>query len=260
MIYLYSGTPGSYKSYHAVKESIWWLKHGFNVIANFPITYDKVIKKPLKGDFSYVPTNELTVDYLIEYAVNHHKPDRKAQTLVVIDEASIKFNSREFGKHDRLDWINFFANHRHFNFDVILITQSDIMIDKQIRHLIEHEYKHRALSNFRWLGRLLGFVLRGLHLYVDIWYPMQMTDKTKWCLFNKKVADCYDTMGMFVGSKAMDKLNEKAASAALKSKKSYGADSIACVKSFTKKQKVNNDLSKLCSVLNCYIKQHSDSC
>ena len=251
MIFLYSGTPGSYKSYHAVKESIWWLKHGFNVIANFPLDYSHVIKRNIKGRFDFVPTPDLTVDFLIQYAADHHKPGRKPQTLIVIDEAAIKFNAREFNKHDRLDWINFFANHRHFNFDVILVTQSDIMLDKQIRQLIEHEYKHRALSNFMWFGRLLGLVFRGVHLYIDIWYPMQMKDKTQFCLFNKRIADCYDTMGLFVGSKAMDSLQSKVKYT------SKGGETISNVKNYRKKQQVRKDLSKLCTCLTSYVLANS---
>lgn len=248
MIYLYTGTPGSYKSYHAVKESIWWLKHGHNVIANFPIDYKHVIHKKLKGSFEFVPSNDLTIDYLLQFAVDHHSPGRKPQTLLVIDEASIKFNAREFSRYDRLDWINFFANHRHFNYDVILVTQSDIMIDKQIRQLIEHEYKHRSISNFKFFGRLLGLIFRGVHLYIDIWYPMQMTDKTRWCLFSKRIADCYDSMGLFIGSKAMDNLQSR-----LPSNSSKGVETIVNVKSFKKKQKVHNDLSKLVNVLSAYV-------
>lgn len=255
LIFLYSGTPGSYKSYHAVKESIWWLRHGYNVIANFPINYHNVIHRKIKGSFDFVPTNDITVDYLIEYAATHHKPSRKPQTLLVIDEASIKFNSREFMRKDRLDWINFFANHRHFNYDVILITQSDIMLDKQIRQLIEHEYRHRAIANFKWFGRLLGFIFKGLHIYIDIWYPMTMVDKTQWSFFNKRIADCYDTMGMFVGSKAMDKLLER--QNIENSKK--GVETISNVKNFRKKEQVNKDLSKFVTCLNNYVLRSGSS-
>ena len=249
MIFLYSGTPGSYKSFHAVKESIWWLKHGYNVIANFPINYSHYLHKSIKGNFTFIQSNDLTVDFLIQYAVDHHYPGRKPQTLIVIDEASIKFNAREFNKSDRLDWINFFANHRHFNYDVILVTQSDIMIDKQIRQLIEHEYKHRAITNFKFIGRFLSLIFHGLHLYIDIWYPMQLHDKTHWCFFNKRIADCYDTMGLFVGSKSMDKLQFKSQSL----NKLKGGETISNVKSFKKKQQVKNDLTKFVNLLNTYV-------
>ena len=108
-ISLYSGTPGSYKSYHAVKEAITWLKLGRNLITNFPLNYQKRIKKPIKGVYECVNNLDLTVDYLINFACEHHTPSLRAQTLVIIDEASIKFNSRDFQLKDRMGWINFFA-------------------------------------------------------------------------------------------------------------------------------------------------------
>ena len=141
-VYLYSGTPGSYKSYHAVKECLTWLKQGKNLITNFPLNYQKRVKHP-KGIYEQVTNDSLTIDYLVNFAIEHHKKGVKAQTLLVVDEASIKFNSRDFAKKDRMEWINFLANHRHFNYDVILIAQQDRMIDRQIRALIETEYRHK---------------------------------------------------------------------------------------------------------------------
>ena len=199
-ISLYSGTPGSYKSYHAVKECIDWLKLGRNLITNFPLNYGKVIKKPIKGVYEMVDNLSLTVDYLIDFAVKHHKPSYKAQTLVVIDEASIKFNSRDFNVKDRMGWINFFANHRHFNFNIILITQQDRMLDRQIRGLIETEYKHRALKNYKLFGFILNLIFRGCFMCVEIWYPCKLKSGSSFNVFHRRIADCYDTMGLFVDS------------------------------------------------------------
>ena len=53
MIFLYSGTPGSFKSYHAVAESLDWLRMGRNLITNFPLDYKKKIRKPIKGDYQF---------------------------------------------------------------------------------------------------------------------------------------------------------------------------------------------------------------
>ena len=88
-IILYSGTPGSYKSYHAVQECLKWLKDGKNLITNFPLIYKKRFRK-IKGIYEKVDNMQLTVDYLVEFAIQHHKKGVKAQTLIVIDEASIK--------------------------------------------------------------------------------------------------------------------------------------------------------------------------
>jgi len=199
-ISLYSGTPGSYKSYHAVYRSILWLKTGGNVISNFPLNYKKVIKKPIKGTYEMVDNMSLTVDYLIDFAVKHHKRNVKAQTLVVIDEASIKFNSRDFNSKDRMDWVRFMANHRHFNFEIVLIAQQDRMIDRQIRGCIETEYKHRSLKNYKLFGRFLNWFFRGCFMCVEYWYPCKLKSESMFYVFNKKIADCYDTMALFVDS------------------------------------------------------------
>lgn len=199
-ISLFSGTPGSYKSYHAVCEALSALKHGKNLITNFPINYKKRLKRPVKGLYECVNNLDLTVDYLTNFAAAHHKPSVRAQTLVVIDEASIKFNSRDFQLKDRMGWINFFANHRHFNYDVILITQQDRMLDRQIRGLIETEYKHRAIKNYKFLGFVLNAICRGAFICVEYWYPCKLRNGSQLCKFNYKIAQCYDTMAQFVDS------------------------------------------------------------
>ena len=196
-ISLYSGTPGSYKSYHAVYRSILWLKTGGNVISNFPLNYGKVIKKPVKGIYEMIDNTSLTVDYLINFAAEHHKRTVKAQTLVVIDEASIKFNSRDFNVKDRMEWIRFFANHRHFNFEIVLIAQQDRMLDRQIRGLLEYDMKHRALKNWNLAMAIVSLIFRGLFHCVEYWYPCKIKTATHLKRFNKRIADCYDTMALF---------------------------------------------------------------
>ena len=42
MIYLYTGTPGSGKSYHVARDIYFFLHYGRNVIANFDINYDAI--------------------------------------------------------------------------------------------------------------------------------------------------------------------------------------------------------------------------
>lgn len=204
MIFLYSGTPGSFKSYHAVAESLDWLRMGRNLITNFPLDYKKKIRKPIKGDYQFLTDEEITVDYLVDYARCHHHRGVKAQTLVVIDEASLKFNSRDYARRDRMTWINFLANHRHFNFDFILIAQNDRMLDRQIRCLIETEYKHRAIKNLKTIGFLIDLFFRGAFMCIEYWYPCKMQCGTQFKVFHKRIADCYDTMALFVKKDTSD--------------------------------------------------------
>ena len=271
-IMLYSGTPGSYKSYHAVKYSIDFLKHGGNVITNFPLLYQKRVKK-IKGVYEQIDNMTLTIDYLVNFAIKHHKKGVKAQTLLVIDEASIKFNSREFSNKDRLDWIKFFANHRHFNFDVILIAQQDRMIDRQIRSLIETEYKHRALKSYGFLGFICNLVFRGCFMVVEYWYPVRTRVGSSFGVFHKRIADCYDTMGLFVDSNNKMSVARMRADAELalkeKNKKRFKISDlfirkrkevkIKDVKDKKTLHQVNKDMSELVNVLCAYVNEHGNS-
>jgi len=260
-IILYSGTPGSYKSYHAVKECLTWLKQGRNLITNFPLLYQKRIKK-IRGVYEQVTNDELTIDYLIDFAIKHHKKGVKAQTLLVIDEASIKFNSREFQNKDRLQWVNFFANHRHFNFDVILIAQQDRMIDRQIRMLIETEYRHRALKHYGFVGMMANLLFRGFFIVIERWYPAQTRVGSSFGIFNKRIANCYDTMGLFVDSKNKMSLARQAVEQELsrqeKNKKTFWQRLFRKKRGVTvaknkDKREVQENISRFVDVLNSYV-------
>lgn len=196
-IWLYTGTPGSGKSYHVCCDVIFKLKHGGNVIANFPVN-ENVIKK-CKGESVYVDNQDLTPKYLVEYAMQHHKFGKEGQTLVVIDECQIMFNAREFGRKDRREWVTFFSQHRKLGYNVILITQSDKMLDKQIRALCETEIKHRKMSNYGIAGMLVSFFLGGtIFVAIEYWYGgNKLKLGQQFIKYKKRNADVYDSYRMF---------------------------------------------------------------
>lgn len=194
MISLYSGTPGSGKSYHATQrcyDALRWA--GANVIANFPIDLTKIKKR--KGVFTYRKNQELTVKYLIDFAKEHHKPRKESQTLLIIDEAGIKFNARQWQDKDRLDWLDFFSQHRKFGYEIILISQADLMIDKQIRSFIEIEHIHRSMRH----NGKVGFILSPIFTFVDIkvWYCQRVKLGMDFIRYSKKVANIYDSYMLF---------------------------------------------------------------
>lgn len=196
-ITLMSGTPRSGKSLHAVYVALDdYLKLGKNVITNFHLDWHKKLRK-IKGDYQFWRNSEITPRHLLEYAEKHHKKNTRVQTLVVIDEASMMFNSRDFGRKDRMDWINFFANHGHFNFDFILIAQNDKMLDKQILGLIEYDIKHRSLSNFNFITFSISKLFGGLFFCVSYWYPIRQCNGKSIIRLNRSKARCYDTMALF---------------------------------------------------------------
>ena len=211
MIQLYSGTPGSGKSFHATQRIFYCLRGRKNVICNYDINLDNCRKnvfqfylskifKHLKGhkrigDFVYKNNTELTVDFLKQYAKEHHNRKKEGQTLVVIDECGIIFNPRTFLQADRLRWIEFFSLHRHYGFDFILVSQSDRMLDRQIRSFIEYEHKHRKVNNFG-LGGMIIHLLTASTWFIDvkIWYGIREKVSSEWMRYSSRIASLYDTM------------------------------------------------------------------
>lgn len=206
MIYLYSGTPGSGKSYHAACDIYYRLRRAkktnrYRVIANFPVATDLPY-------FRCVDNSDLTVRYLANYARLHHRPGIEGQTLVLIDEAQIIFNSRSWQSDgsSRMDWIKFFTQHRKLGFDFILIAQNDRMLDRQIRCLIEYEISHMKMSNY------FRFLPITVFLAVNHWYGQRMKLAHEMIIYRKKIAALYDTYMTFSTGKTRCRSRKLAAS------------------------------------------------
>lgn len=199
---LYSGTPGSGKSLHAAKRIINTLRGGKTVIANFPINLDYFINKrsgrmPKKlGKFEYIGNADLTVDFLKKYSFENLKHFRESQCLVVIDECAVLFNPRTSLK-SRQDWVNFLSQHRKYGYDILLISQSDQLIDRQIRPMIETEYKHRALSNYGLWGWIVSYFIGKWFWVNSYWYGCRMRLGSDCFRMNKKQAQIYDSFRLF---------------------------------------------------------------
>ena len=176
----------------------WSLKRGVPVIANFAINTEKI--KGKKADFIERSNDELSPDYLINYALNYANGKRikEGSLLLVIDECQLIFNAREWNIKGRADWLSFFTQHRKFGYDIILVAQFDRMIDRQIRALIEYELIHRKVSNFGIKGKILSLIMGGnVFVSVKVWYPMKEKTGADFFHARKKYYSLYDTFNMF---------------------------------------------------------------
>lgn len=209
MIKLFSGTPGSGKSYHAVDIAVTHMKYGRNVITNFPMDSDLFYtgrgkkKKPFKGKYIYMPNDQFDKDFLIKFALENHKKGVEGSTTIIIDEAQQIFNPREFQRADRMPWNNFFSIHRHMGYNVILVTQNDRLLDRQIRCLIEYEFKHKVLNNHKWF-KLLPFKC---FIVTEYWHGLREKLSTNLVPFKKSIARYYDSYTMF--TKEIEKEEKK---------------------------------------------------
>lgn len=207
MIELYTGTPGSGKSLHCAKIIYNRINRGKTVIANFDINLTIFNKKGRGrrkiGEFIYLDNSELSPDILMEYAVNNHRRSTsghisEGQTLLVIDECQILFNSRDWQAKDRMKWATFFTQHRKYGFNIILITQFDRLIDRQIRSLVEYQVIHRKASNYKTLGFFIGLLFKGnVFVAVTQWYGVREKIDSEFFVLCRKYARLYDSYKIF---------------------------------------------------------------
>lgn len=181
MIYLYSGTPGSGKSYHAMVNIRQQLKRKRPVLTNFPVNDNRV---------SYI--KDVTADGIVGWS-RQVMPERyrESYSLVVIDEAQLFLNSRTWQQKDRQQWNTLFSQHRKLCMDIILVAQSDVLIDKQIRILIEYDVRHRKA-----LG-VLDLATGKIMIARKYWYGHDEVVGQRWLIGRKAIYNMYDTTALF---------------------------------------------------------------
>lgn len=203
MINLYSGTPGSGKSLHCADLIKRWL-HTFKapVICNF--SFNAAACRPRGwGSLLIVDNKEISPDFLIYFSETYRKlrgwnsvPEE--HILLVIDEAQLLFNAREWNKSNRSDWISFFTQHRKLGYRVILIAQFDRMLDRQIRSVLEYEFIHRKVKNIGRGGYALNaLALGGLHVCVKIYKPLNEKVSSEFFKGNRALYSLYNSYTRF---------------------------------------------------------------
>jgi len=217
MIELYTGFVGSGKSFHATKRgcTIADAPAGKRyVVANFPIKPKKkflaripIVNKFVKNPFNeprwvYRDNENLTVDFLIELSDQMGWYGKESQCLLLIDEAGIVFNSRDWNVKpaERKGWIQFFTQSRKLGYDIVLIVQDSRMIDRQIRSLCEYEVQHKKMNSWA----VLKYIPITIFAAVSFWNGIKsMRGSLNLCLYSKSIAERYDTLKLF-GYKGKD--------------------------------------------------------
>jgi hypothetical protein len=69
-------------------------------------------------------------------------------SFVVIDEAQLFFNAPDWSKDDNRKFADWASTHRHYGYDLLLITQRAERIDSAVRSLVEFRYRYRKLNMF----------------------------------------------------------------------------------------------------------------
>lgn len=201
MILAYTGTPGSGKSFHAVKD-IWdRVKYGHPVVTNIPLTFPGKRERP---SYVFKEVWEITPKFLEEFSEEIRKKKKwkrvpEEYIYLVIDESQLIFNCREWNAKGRSEWTKFFQLHRKLGYHIILITQMAKMLDKQIWGLLEYEIIHRKFSNFGIQGTLLSFALLSPTLFacVRMWAALRERVDCQILRYSSRIGKMYNTAKLF---------------------------------------------------------------
>lgn len=208
MLLLYTGTPGSGKSYHATRDIYDAIKYKKTpVIANYMLDLEGV--EDAESLFNYRENRELNPDFLTSFADDYWSSHdfREDGILCVVDECQLLWNSRtwderkqgtKYSDSERMKWLEFFSQHRKYGYKIILIAQDDCMIDKQFRVLLEYEVNHRNCSNYGLFGFMLNVLTFGKHfLAVRYYYGKNDRLDSSFIRFRKKYSRLYNSYRAF---------------------------------------------------------------
>jgi len=149
MIFGFVGTPGSGKSYDAVRKILDNLKSGKVVYTNVEGLEDDYCQEFIK---LYTGLD----DYQLAHQLRH-KTDSEMQcfwdfvenqSLIVIDEVHKLFSNRNWQSSANNKFAEWASTHRHIGCDLVLITQDLEKVEKHVRSLIEWTYFYRKVNFF----------------------------------------------------------------------------------------------------------------
>lgn len=149
MIFGYVGTPGSGKTYEAVKVILENLKKGKVIFTNIEGLDDRKCREMIKnvcglGDYAIERQLKIFEPDQLDNFWNHVSPG----SIIVLDEVQKIFGSREWQTEKNKQFGYWASTHRHHGFEVILITQNPERIDSAVRALFEWTYHFRKVNFF----------------------------------------------------------------------------------------------------------------
>jgi len=219
VITLYTGTPGSGKSLLAITEALEnWVSSGKPVYTNHPLRVGWESIWAMRSIYNrYFMSDERVQKLLREYRKSWimlrsfadipRGRKKEGSRLLLLDEVSRFINARDYlsGRTTHRDEYDFFAQHRKQGYEVILLSQHPLQVDKQIRDLAEWNRICRNLSTFK---IPLGFISLRIPFKVILTVTKDMRtglDIDRGVTpIDPVVCRCYDTLATFTDLFATD--------------------------------------------------------
>ena len=147
MIICFMGWPGGGKSYDAMNKILDNIQLGRNVYTNIDGCDDKVCQEHHKAitglsDLDY----QTTFHFLTKEQVFHFWDFVKPGSLIVIDEIHNFFGNRDWDTQKNKDFVEWASTHRHYGFDLVMLTQHLEKVDKHVRSCTEWTYEYRKIN------------------------------------------------------------------------------------------------------------------
>jgi zona occludens toxin (predicted ATPase) len=145
----FAGTPGSGKTYEAVKKVVDNLLDGRVIYTNIEGLEDPICQEMIKSvtglsDLALSCQLHIFEEHQLSEFWNHIQPG----CIVILDEVQKIFSSREWQSEKNKMFGHWASTHRHHGFEVVLITQNMARIDSAVRSLLEWTYVFRKINFF----------------------------------------------------------------------------------------------------------------
>ena len=162
IIEIFSGNIGSGKSYTAVERIFTQLCQGGHVYTNIRIVKDAAILAAescglqISFDAQY---HFLTNEQVADFPKHISGSSSSVNVLVVIDEAHLYFNARDW-KKTSASIVAFISQTRKYSVNIIAITQHELNLDTQFRRFAQYIWFHVDLSKvyIPFLGLRMDFL------------------------------------------------------------------------------------------------------
>lgn len=162
MIIAYEGTPGSGKTYDAVRKITDNLKLKRRVVTNIDGMDDPLCRQALQD---HTGLDDQEFSDLFHFIKNTEVinfwslPCCTPGSLIIIDEAHKFFNSRAWQRRENQEFSDWCSTHRHLGFDLVLVTQKLTKIDSQAVSNVEWTYRYKKINM---LGSLIkkGYTIK----------------------------------------------------------------------------------------------------
>lgn len=187
MIIGFTGTPGSGKTYEAVKKILDNLSMGRIVYTNIDGIENPICREMIKN---YCNISDLALETQLKILEKDQIPEFfdhiPPGALVVIDEIQNEFNSRDWQSEKNKEIGKWATTHRHHGFDLVLILPQVERVDAIVRDVIQWTYVFRKVDFFG------GFVQKKYICYAYAGNDATGNPLTKKVrTYNDKIFRCY---------------------------------------------------------------------